>query len=203
MERLERVAVIIIRATEASLVRRILAHSDQDRDESFERNVELVLRYRFQDVLPEELRQLIYTSILHRYYRIQYERSHREKELPRWQVTSFNVQEPDDGPRPVSQQFTTPDQHVKPPPHHNETRSEAPTQPLTVDTGILREEMKDLPSALPSHKSIYIAPVSETGEAWYPKAPEIKEGQLEAKCPICYRIHDADTFKGVKWRYDR
>ena len=202
MTRLDRVAIIILQSTESSLASRILAHADQVRNESYEEQVDLTLRYRFQNALSEELRRHIYTSVLHRYYRIQYERKHRTQGQPRWKSLASEPQEPIAEPVPIPQQAATLDQHVLHQPQRYEVRSEAPTQPLTVDADIVEDRLKEGLSASLSYKTVNTAPVSETGEASYPKAPNIKEGQSEATCPICLKDFEADTFKGAKWRYD-
>jgi hypothetical protein len=202
LKRLDRVAIIILQATASSLARRVLAYADQVRDEGYEGKVDLVLRHRFRNALPEELRRLIFTSMLHRYYRILYERKHWTQEQPRREVIASEPREPVSEPVLVSQQAGTLDEHVNHQPQRHEIRSEAPTQPLTVDAYIIKEKLKEGLSASPSYKSVNTAPVSETGDALYPKAPEIKEGESEATCPICLKDYESDTFKGVNWRYD-
>jgi hypothetical protein len=204
LKRLDRIAIIILQATESSLARRILAYAEQARNESYEERVNMVLRYRFQNALPEELRILIHTSILHRYYRIQYRRKHRTEETPRWEVR------PQHAPEPVAEPQTQPiathrpavmDEPMDRSPQRYEARFDAKSEPLTVDEGVIEEKLKEGLSAPPSRKPVDSASVSETGDALYPKAPEIREGQSKGTCPICLKEYDAGIFEGLKWRY--
>jgi hypothetical protein len=204
LKRLDRISIIILQATESSLARRILAYAEQARNESYEERVNMVLRYRFQNALPEELRILIHTSILHRYYRIQYRRKHRTEETPRWEVR------PQHAPEPVAEPQTQPiathrpaamDEPMDRSPQRYEARFDAKSEPLTVDEGVIEEKLKEGLSAPPSRKPVDSASVSETGDALYPKAPEIREGQSKGTCPICLKEYDAGIFEGLKWRY--
>lgn len=207
LKRLDRIAIIILQATQNSLVRRMAVYTVESRNESFEKHVDNVLRYRFQDALPAGLRELIYSSILHRYYRIRYERDHRNQEKPRWeqppiQQVPERIAERSAHPAPSLQPAASAQPEIIPE-QTRDTISEAQTQPLTVDEEIVREKLKEGLSATPSRRNMETASRSETGDALYPKAPEIRDGQKTAICTICLRDYEADVFKEQKWRYDR
>lgn len=204
LRRLDRIGVMILQATESSLARKILAYAEQDRDEQYEGHVDRVLHYCFQDALPAALRELIRNSILHRYYRIRYERDRRVQEAPRWEqprqspkLTQKRPAEPSRRPEPIGAK--EPEGLTE---QHQKTQSEVKTTPLTLDRNVVEKELKKGLSLPPSRKNVDTASVSETGDTLYPKAPDIKEGQTKATCPICLKDYEVSLFEGFKWRYD-
>lgn len=201
LKRLDRIAVIILHATESSLARRIQAFAERSRDRLYEEQVDMVLTYRFQNALPPGLSKILRDSILHRYYRIQYERSHHVPE-------ASTLEKPVSISKQLLETPAEPSSHSKPTvaeePENLPAKalSETKTTPLTLDEDVIREELRQGLSLPVSRKNVDIASQSETGDALYPNPPEIEKGSAFAKCPICLKDYDVETFEGFRWRYD-
>ena len=202
LNRLDRIAVVVLRATENSLAKRIQSHAGRTRDEDYKKHIDLVLSFRFGDCLPVKLRKLMCDSIVYRYCRIQYERNHLVPEASTLTAPpELPVRSEPSGPQPyrlpdkmhADQDRKATDQYPAP-------RSEARTTPLTVDEEIVRNELRQELSLPLSRKERDTVSQSETGDALYPTPPKIPDGSTTAQCPICLKDYHLDVFEGPRWR---
>lgn len=203
MTRLERIAIIILRATQFSLARRIQAYAGRTRDDDFENLFDSVLLYRFPKC-PQALRDILRESVVFRYTRIRYERSHRAPEASTLARVERPVAQPPQiraqNPRPLS--AVTVDKLAQIPELSKDSQSKATTTPLTLDQEIVRQELKQGLSIPASRGMVDTVSQSETGDAVYPSPPAIAEGNVTATCQICLQDFPVNLFQGLKWRYD-
>lgn len=197
VERLGRIAVAIIKATDKSLTRRAAIFARRHRDDQFEGHVDLVLNHRFGGDIPSGLRLLLKASFLERHYRILYERN-------RYQVKQ------EFSPRP-RQRRSEPDtvecrkdtEAPKPPPDRplSVSQSDGSTLPLTIDVPVFEKTYNRGQDEMlqPDDKSS--TSVSEAGDATYLTPPTIAKGETHAKCPICFVSLTAGDLEGRRWRW--
>lgn len=210
MKRLDKLATVILQATQGSLARRISAYAEKCRakeaekgiQNSIEDHIARVIDYRFRGSISPALAQQLIETFLYRHYRILYERSRQDlvSRLP----VSHHVTDPlsqshvvaDERPSPSFTAGAEP-KSTKIPERDAETRSEV-TRPLTIDEKLVREKLAEDSSAQPQPASPLS--VSETGAPSYPNPPHIPEGQTEAKCPICHRMLLAEELERHQWK---
>jgi len=149
---------------------------------------------------------LVKSSVI-RHYRIAYER-HKIRNVNQEPIPELAAEEHDapresdfDGDksepiRPTSREFTTPEES-QPSKPSDETQSESQTQPLSIQLTMFKEKFGEEASNY-EHRAGR-PPASEAGQASYPRAPKISDGQTEATCPICRKILPADDFEGESW----
>jgi hypothetical protein len=205
LKRLERIATVILQATQGSLARRVSVYAEKCRAKEIEEGVEeciedhvaAVIGFRFQGAITSSLSQLLVDACLYRHYRILYERSHRDQELPRLQLPAPLIRPPSQSEgQPTRAEAQSEFHHPQQPEH--ESQSEHQTLPLTIDEKVVHEKLAEDSSAQPQPKSP--PSVSETGAALYPSPPNIPDGQTDGTCPLCLKVFPAEEFEGRRWK---
>ena len=149
---------------------------------------------------------LVKISVI-RHYRIAYEQ-HKTDEFNHKAIQELAEEGHDvpvegdcDGYRPepmrtTGKASTTPEES-QPSKPSDDTQSESQTQPLSIQLTMFKEKFGEEASNFEPRAER--PPPSEAGQASYPRAPKILDGQTEATCPICKKMLPADEFEGESW----